>query len=51
MPKIQKTKNGQFIINIPKNIVRYKNWEKHTELLFVPDEKKDIVLKELKANE
>lgn len=51
MPKIQKTKNEQFIINIPKHIIRFKNWEKSVELLFIPDEKGDIFLKELKLKE
>ncbi len=51
MPKIQKNKNEQFTINIPKNIIRFKNWEKSTELLFIPDEKGNITLKELKFKE
>ncbi|MFH1641953.1 MAG: hypothetical protein ABIC04_03565 [Nanoarchaeota archaeon] len=48
MPKIQQTKNDQFIINIPKHIIRLKNWKKHTELIFIPDGEGAISIKELK---
>ena len=51
MPKVQKTKNDQYIINIPKQIIRFKKWEKHTEIIFIPDENGNIVLKELKSDD
>ena len=47
---IQKTNNGQFVITIPKSIVKLKNWKKGIELLVTEDNAGNIILKEIKSN-
>ena len=48
MVLIQKTNNEQFVITIPKSIVKLKNWKKGTELIVTEDSVGNIVLKEIK---
>lgn len=48
MVLIQKTNNEQFVITIPKSIIKLKNWKKGTELIVTEDSVGNIVLKEIK---
>ena len=47
MPKIQKSKEGQFKITIPFEIMKSKGWSKGQSLLFAMQMNGEIVLKEL----
>lgn len=47
MVLIQKTNNGQFVITIPKSIIKLKNWKKGTELIVNEDTKGNIILKKI----
>ena len=48
MVLIQKTSNEQFVITIPRSIVKLKNWKKGTELIVTEDTTGNIILKEIK---
>jgi len=45
---IQKTNNGQFVVTIPKTIIKLKNWKKGTEIIMSEGDNGDIILKEIK---
>ena len=42
--KLQKSKNGQYFLSLPNQLVRLKGWDKGDEIIF-SEIKGDIVLK------
>ena len=48
MPKIQESKEGQFRVTIPSEIMKLKGWNKGQSLVFAMQMNGEIVLKELK---
>ena len=50
MPKLQQTKDGQFLLCIPKELVRAKRWIKSQEILLIFNERGNIELKELASS-
>lgn len=47
MPKIQESKNNQFRVTIPSEIMKAKGWSKGQPLLFSIQQNGEITLKEL----
>lgn len=46
MVKLQQTPDGQYLITLPRNYVKKKNWKKGQELLISFDQNGDIKLVE-----
>lgn len=44
--KLQQLKNGQFVISLPRQIVRAKGWNKGQVLKIEIDSKGNLILKE-----
>ncbi len=42
--KLQKSKNGQYFLSLPNQLVRLKGWDKGDEIIF-SEQKGDIVLR------
>jgi len=47
MPKIQESKDQQYRITIPFEIMKSKGWNKGQSLLFAMQQNGDIILKEV----
>ncbi|MBN1386605.1 hypothetical protein JW968_06570 [Candidatus Woesearchaeota archaeon] len=50
MPKVI-VNNGQYKITIPKELALQKGWDSKTRLMFIQNEKGEIILKEVKLDE
>lgn len=50
MVYVQKTSNEQFVITIPKSIIKLVKWKKGTELVFLQDNQGNVILKTIKPN-
>lgn len=48
MAIIQETNTGQFMITIPKHLMKATGWKKGTELITNLDDTGNIILKEMK---
>ena len=48
MPKIQESKEGQFRVTIPFEIMKLKGWVKGQSLVFAVQMNGEVALKELK---
>ena len=49
MVKLQDSR-GCYHLNVPLSLVKFQNWKKGDEFLFVPAENGDVVITQLKAD-